>query len=624
MNSPRSGGLAVIPLWFGALVVAGLWLLARPYVGLRHDGILYLGQALLHLHPAAFSKDIFFAYGSQDSFSVVSPVLAWMYATWGLDIVQIVVPTAAHVALLALLLVLLRPLPALDRWLGLAATAVLSHVYGGYNIFAFAERFLTGRTLAEPLALAAIVLAALRRPVLALLLIVPTAAMHPLVALPAMTVVWLMLCLQDRRWLWLVLLAAAPVLLALVGTKPFTSLLQTYDAAWWSGVEGSNGQVLMSLWRWTDWQTVLLDVGVLAVAARLLPQPLNALAIATIVATGLLLGVSVVGADLLHNVLLTQLQVWRVLWLTRLFALVLLPAVWLWAWRRGPAGRLAALALATAVVAVNGMWDSGWALLLWAAGTWWLMRRPVHLSAAMQRLATLCTVIALLGLSAAVTGRVATLLMQPGGSLDDRTVLLLAFTLPTISMPIAAALLLSWQRGRAALLLATALAGVGAAYGASAWDRRSPETRYLETSLTRSHPFQPFIPETAQVYWHEAVASTWMLLKRPNYYSVHQGAGLLFSRDTAIEYARRRDAFAALKLQVEVCRLLGALNGDKHDAQTCVPTREVVEDLCRYPQGPDFLVFERDVGKGVVAQWRYPSASAEDPTYYLYDCIQLR
>ena len=57
------------------LIPAGLLALfllyyLRPYYGIRHDGALYLGQALLRLDPGNLSSDLFFKYGSQADFTV--------------------------------------------------------------------------------------------------------------------------------------------------------------------------------------------------------------------------------------------------------------------------------------------------------------------------------------------------------------------------------------------------------------------------------------------------------------------------------------------------------------------------------------------------------------------------
>lgn len=41
------------------------WLLAHPYAGLRHDGVLYLGQVLHYLGVGDLQHDVFFAHGSQ-------------------------------------------------------------------------------------------------------------------------------------------------------------------------------------------------------------------------------------------------------------------------------------------------------------------------------------------------------------------------------------------------------------------------------------------------------------------------------------------------------------------------------------------------------------------------------
>ena len=66
---PRLGA----PTW---LVLVALWVLAHPYGGLRHDGLLYAGQAMAHLRPDVFGRDLFFAYGSQDDYTIFGQVYA--------------------------------------------------------------------------------------------------------------------------------------------------------------------------------------------------------------------------------------------------------------------------------------------------------------------------------------------------------------------------------------------------------------------------------------------------------------------------------------------------------------------------------------------------------------------
>lgn len=622
-SMPRNLSQA-LPAWFGMLVVITFWLLARPYVGLRHDGVLYAGQALLHLAPAAVARDIFFAYGSQDSFSLVSPLLAAMYSHWGLDVVQIALPAFSQVALLVVVLFLLRPLPPMERWLGLVAMAVLSHIYGGFAIFAFAERFVTGRTLAEPLALAALALVLHERRVWGLLAALAAAALHPLVAMPALVVGWLLLMQRDRRWGWAALLALLPILLAWMGRPPFNGLLATYDDDWWRFVEMANGHVLLSHWRITDWQIVALDLGVLFGASVLLPSPLSRLTKAVAFATVTLMVVSAIGADLLRNVLITQLQPWRVLWLAHLLCLACLPALALRLWRGGSSGQLAALALATTVVAVNGPWEMGWVFFLWTAGALWLLRSGQPLRPLVQRLSIGATLLALLGLSLSVAMSNADALRAGQDALDLRTWLLVVFTMPALSLPLAAAVFAGWQRGQVPALVALVVASVGLLYGANTWDRRQAWTRYIETGLQREHPFATSIPETAQVYWHENLSATWLMLRRASYMSGAQGAGLLFNRATALEYGRRHDGFAALDLQARVCSVMAVLNAGKEDAKNCMPTEEVVHRLCNMERGPDFMIFERRLPKGVIASWTFSPADSTSHTFYLYDCKHFR
>ena len=165
---------------------------------------------------------------------------------------------------------------------------------------------------------------------------------------------------------------------------------------------------------------------------------------------------------------------------------------------------------------------------------------------------------------------------------------------------------------------------LGLIYAASTWDRRSEWIRYVETGLEREHPFAALIPEDAQVYWHENLAATWLVLRRPSYVSDYQGAGNLFNRKTAIEHMRRHNQFAPLEFQVNLCSTIYLLNGEKEMPTDCLPTDELVEELCRLERGPDFMIFERRLPRGVVASWTFNPGADTARIFHLYDCRQFR
>ncbi len=76
---------ATSPAGRAAMVIAviAVWLLGRPYKGITHDATLYVAQGLRQLAPSTFSGDIFFAFGSQDSFSAFSPIYSRLIEACG-------------------------------------------------------------------------------------------------------------------------------------------------------------------------------------------------------------------------------------------------------------------------------------------------------------------------------------------------------------------------------------------------------------------------------------------------------------------------------------------------------------------------------------------------------------
>ncbi len=58
------------------LLCVGIWCLSHGYQGLFHDAGLYALQALAHRYPDFLSRDVFLRFGSQDRFTVFSPLVA--------------------------------------------------------------------------------------------------------------------------------------------------------------------------------------------------------------------------------------------------------------------------------------------------------------------------------------------------------------------------------------------------------------------------------------------------------------------------------------------------------------------------------------------------------------------
>jgi hypothetical protein len=613
-----------ISLWIGAVIIGGLWLLARPYIGVRHDGVLYMGQTLMQLQPDALSHDLFFAYGSQDKFSIFSRITAALYQAFGMARAQQIVLAACHAALLVAVAFLLRPLHVpLERWLGLAAVAVMSHAYGGLGSLSFAENFVTARTLAEPLSILAIVMCLSGRRLFTVGIMATALVVHPLIAFPASIVCWQLLCARDARWRWAVLLIGVPIALAIAGVSPFAGLFQRFDPDWRALVEETNALVFVSKWGVIDWQGVVMDGVILFACARLLPEFLATLSRITLRTAIALALTSFVGADLLGSVLITGLQLWRGVWLMHLLAMACLPALLLRLWRAGESGKLCAIAAALAAVATNALWPAAWALQVWAAMTAWLWATNRSLSPPVIRAAIGVTGSAIAALTIAVGARTAAELLDAGALLDWQMRLWMAFTSPALALPVVFGLLWAAQRHGAMQVVAVMLGVVLVTVGAATWDRRSAWIEYVETAVPGQHPFARLIPPRAQVYWPDELAATWLMLSRPSFFTTYQGAGLLFSRATAMEFGRRRPALAPLAMQREICSILAALNGDRAARNDCVPKQEVIDDLCRFPRGPDYLVLPYRLPNGVIAEWTFDRAP-QHKAYYLYDCIKLR
>src|SRR5262245_58428031 len=67
-------GLAARP-WVLVCVMLAVNALVLPYRGLAHDARLYAAALTERLEPGSLSMDLYLRYGSQDSYTIFSPLL---------------------------------------------------------------------------------------------------------------------------------------------------------------------------------------------------------------------------------------------------------------------------------------------------------------------------------------------------------------------------------------------------------------------------------------------------------------------------------------------------------------------------------------------------------------------
>ena len=524
-----------------------IWLLTHEYVGTSSDGAVYTLMALSWLHPQAFGSDLFVAFGSQDSFSLFSPLYGSLIGVLGLLKANLVLLVAAHLVWLTgawrLAHRLVRGRAGHFAYRFICAMPL---TYAGWSVFGAGEPFLTARPFAEGLTMIGVAAVLSRRWLLALAAFALGAAFHPIMVLPGLGAAFVVMVGRKPVLLWAAPLGLAALLgLAMAHVQPFARVLVVMDGAWFSAVNLRNSFVLTSNWSALDWARLVCDVTPCVAAAlwsrgarRSLFAGASLMAIAGAI-------VSIIGGDVLHDALVVQLQLTRCGWLPAVIQFAALVVVWL-RLRRRPLGRLSTVLLAEPAFMLTMEFEKlAWApalvLSLAGLGLAGLTRfnRQPQLSWRVERRLIAAAVIlplANLGLQAILMWRVAAFTIRLG------------LALPSVPdfLPMRLILLAS---GCSTALMArnrpwAAAAAVALAFtvGALTFDARTPWERLLLSG--RTLPVTRNVPQGAPILWDEDAADVWFLTGHPAYVSETQSVGLLFSRATALEWMRRRDLIA--------------------------------------------------------------------------------
>jgi hypothetical protein len=626
-NLATSSRASTLRLALAAAWIVALYFICNPYRGVRHDAVLYFGQMQLHLTPGWLQGDLFFLSDSQDRYSLFSTIFAPVLQALGLSSAEIVILLVLHALFLLATWQLTSGLPTATRWCAMALALVLPRFYSPNQRFAFAEPFLTARTLAEPFALMTLAWLLRGRLLLALVAVGCALVSHPLIALPALLIGWRLLCAQDRRWNWAALLALPVGVLAWLQVAPFGGLVHAYDAEWLSTVKLANSFVFITSWQIAAWEQAAFDAGLLWLCARDASLPLGRLARATLVVTVGCLVASAIGVDLLHNILLTQLQLWRVLWIAHLVALLsMAPLLFGW-WKQGGKGRLAVFAVLLGAVTVGSTLHTGWVAGLTAFAAVALAQSRVVVSQAVLRIGIAACILAAILISGVVAmSQIDQLANLPQSGILIGRASAVPGTLSALMLSVALVGLWPLVRpGRIAITCSAVCAAALLALGVSQWDQRSDWSRYVEQNQGRPHPFQALIPEGKTVYWPDELLASWALLGRSSFYDQTQMSGTLFSRDTSAIGMERRQDVNPLVIQSKLCRSIVASGMTTTTLDDCKPTLAAVRDVCHLTRvHPDFIVLDSPIELPPLASWNRPAADRSEPAaHFLYACNSI-
>ena len=600
------GGIAL------AMAFAAIWMLGRLYRGITHDATLYLAQGLRRLNPEVFARDVFFAHGSQDSYSLFTLLYSPLIDAIGPESAALAMTAFGQVTFILAAWMLAGAFAAGSlRWWSLASLAAISGYYGGLGVFRFAEPFATARSLAEPLVVLAMASVLANRPRIAMAALAGATLLHPLVAAPGIAAVILWHVMERKRLFSILAIAAASGTAIFLLSWP--AALAPFDAAWREAVLERSPHLFLTEWEWADWARVLWGLAICAVAQTVLPsQPRRLVTAATGTCIAGLIA-SWIGVDLLDAPLIASLQLWRAHWPLHLLAILLVPVVISNLWRMDNASRVASACIAASCC--FGRADMPAASILAAMAAAIVFSRDGRsewMTDSRYRLSLLA-----LG-GAAATGLMfsiqANLPAQYGAMhanvwLDSIQIAgSMGFLIP------AAAVLGTLCHSRfAESALALALASFIAA--AIAWDARSGWSRAIEQAASEDHPFRIISPG-AEVFWAASSTPAWLVLRTRSWFSGDQGAGIVFNRATALDYAARRIESQALRIAIDNCEFV--------QEPLCRLDTRRARALCELKNGPDYLVLNGQTGTAARAEWPIPYYAGFGPAkLYLYACGDL-
>jgi hypothetical protein len=613
------------------LMPVTLWLLLRGYHGLLGDGQIYAFQALSRIHTQ-FAADLYLQNTSQDQFTIFSPIYAWFISWFGLEQAARLLTLVFTLWFLIAAWSIAHTLAGRDAaWLAVCLLLVVAGSYGGSGVFRFSDQFLTARLPAEAMIVTSLALFVRGRRWPSFAIATVALFFHPLVALPGLL---LLICLwvpnqAASAGAVLGVLLTLAVAIASTAIPSLTPALPLMDVSWLDTVRERSQFLFLQLWTYRDWELNVRPFFYLAFTAVAIQEiRIRKICYASALIGAAGLAIALVAGLIGPVALFVQGQAWRWEWITVFIAAVLLPVTAMRVWRDEKCGPLCAilLILGWTLSAVDGTACVSLAIAVWVMRGGVSARHAIFIRWVSVALA--CAIVGwiimqtshILGWSAktsAFSWRLA---------LPSVTEIRSIFDL-RISAVLLVALIFWWLRQNrspwqpillAAVLLASSIALLPSAF---------KQSRLFGTpaDIDEFTDWRRAIPSTSTVLVvpaRDVGSFVWFTLQRPNYLTVDQSAGVVFSRATALEVRRRSDVLLPVmepNWKIRTHLHDGTANTHKAPAVTRPLTTDSLQQICNDPV-LGFVISSRDVG---FEPLRHVSAGSWKD-WNLYDCRKVR
>jgi hypothetical protein len=609
-----------------ALMLILLWSVTHQYRGLAGDAELYAVQALARIHPNLV-HDLFLRNTSQESFTLFSPFYAWCISLLGLRSAALTLTIAFKVWFFAAAWVLARRLlDSRAAFLAVASLIVTVGPYGAYDVFHYAEDWVTARSPAEALVITALAFYLRGSRVVGLLLASGAMVVHPLMALPG---VLLLICLSMSQRMSIIgsavtALTSLAVALFAHRTSSTVHFFTVMDANWLEVVRERSQFLFLQLWRAADWELNARPFVSLTVTALVIDDPrIRKLCFAAVLigATGLAVAAT---ASLIGPLsVLLQGQAWRWVWITAFLSMLLLVPTVLAVWRDAKCGLLCAFLLISAwtVPAIQGAGCMVCVLMLW------LLRDRINAPAAwyLRWLAAAVGVAIMLWVVNNSWG-----IVRPPHTGSGIEFPSLAHVREIPGLPVCAILIVGllayWIQSSRSILALTLIGGVLIAATVLLWPRtfRDVGRDGTPADIAEFSDWRSVIPPDSNVFVvpaHNSASFAWFTLQRPSYLTVDQSSGVAFSAATALEVRRRSQVL--LPLMDPDWQLLSNMQRARSGNDTSHPssrvlTRDLLVSLCSDPQ-LNFVVAREELG---FAPIRHTQPGSWE-NWNLYDCRRV-